>query len=278
MTGKRVVFIISATIASYKALEVIRLLRKSGVEVFPVLTPNARDFVTPMTVSVLSEHRVFEDFSDLEEGYGMGHIELSRCSDLVVVCPSSADIMAQYACGLGGSLATALLLASDKPAVMFPAMNPNMWENPATQANVELLRNRGVDVVEPDWGETACGEVGKGRLLAVEEIFSKIIEKLNSSNKDLEGRHVLITAGPTYESLDAVRVISNRSSGKQGYSLAREAKRRGARVSLVSGPVAEKEIKGLEIHRVETANQMLETCQSLLPADIMIACAAGCDW
>ena len=280
--SKRVVFIMSATIASCKALEVIRLLRKAGVVVIPVLTSSAREFVTPTSVSVLSEHKVVEDFSDLDEGYGMGHIELSRSSDLVVVCPASADIMAQSCCGLSGSVATALLLASNKPLMMFPAMNPSMWDHLATKNNIELLRKRGVDVVEPDCGETACGEFGKGRLLPVEEIFGKIMKKLNICNGEkgleLKGRHVLITAGPTYESLDAVRVLSNRSSGRQGYALAREAKERGGRVSLVSGPVAQKEIDGVDTYRVESANQMLEASQSLLPADIMIACAAVCDW
>ena len=274
---KRVLLIVSGGIAAYKALELIRLLRRDDIAVTCVLTRAGAEFVTPLSLQALSETRVYTDLFSLTDESEMGHIQLSRAADLVVVAPASADILARMAAGLADDLATTLLLATDKPVLVAPAMNVRMWDHAATQANLHQLRARGVRVVGPDEGPMACGEYGFGRLAEPPAIRAAIIDMLVGA-RPLSGRHALVTSGPTHEAIDPVRYIANRSSGRQGHAIAAALLELGARVSLVSGPVAEPPPAGVELHRVETAAQMLEACRAVLPADIAICAAAVADW
>jgi phosphopantothenoylcysteine decarboxylase/phosphopantothenate--cysteine ligase len=277
MMGKRVLLIVSGGIAAYKALELIRLLRGRGCEVTCVLTENGAQFVTPLSLQALSESKVYTDLFSLTDESEMGHIQLSRSADLVVVAPASADILAKMAAGLASDLASTLLLATDKPVLVAPAMNVRMWLHAATVANMALLASRGIHVVGPDEGAMACNEYGPGRLAEPPAILAAI-EALLSPSLPLSGRHVLVTSGPTHEPIDPVRYIANRSSGRQGHSIAAAVVALGARVTLVSGPVLVPDPAGVVVKHVESAQQMLEACQAALPADVAIFAAAVADW
>ncbi len=279
MNGKRILLIVGGGIAAYKACELVRLIRKAGGSVRCVLTGAGAEFVTPMTLAALSEQPVHTSLWDLEDEVEMGHIQLSREADLVVVCPATADLLARMAAGIAGDLATTLLLATDKPVLAAPAMNVRMWEHEATKRNVARLRADGVTVIEPEEGEMACGEFGPGRLPEPDAILRAIRSAVdpNAAGR-LTGRHVLVTAGPTHERIDPVRVIANRSSGKQGFAIAGALAALGARVTLVAGPVGLATPDGVDRIDVETAHEMDIAVQSALPADAAVLVAAVADW
>ena len=274
---KRVLLIVSGGIAAFKALELIRLLRARECGVTCVLTEAGAQFVTPLSLQALSEGRVYTDLFSLTDESEMGHIQLSRSADLVVVAPASADILAKMAAGLAGDLASTLLLATDKPVLVAPAMNVRMWQHAATVANMALLAARGIHVVGPDEGAMACNEFGPGRLAEPPAILAAI-EALLAPARPLAGRHALITSGPTHEPIDPVRYIANRSSGRQGHAIAAALAELGARVTLVSGPVSVPDPIGVAVKRVESARQMLDACQAALPADVAVFAAAVADW
>ena len=278
MTKARILLIVSGGIAAYKSLELVRLLKKRGLAVRAVLTDSAGRFVTPLSMGVLTEDHVYGDMFDLKEEREIGHIQLSRQADLVVVAPATANILAKMAAGIADDLATTLLLATDKPVLAVPAMNVRMWDHAATQRNLAQLRADGVHIMEPDDGEMACGEFGKGRLPEPEAIAAEIEHLLSSKSKTLKGRHILITAGPTHEPIDPVRYIANRSSGKQGFAIAAAAAQAGARVTLVAGPVRLPTPPGVDRVDVETAREMLAAVEAALPADAAIMVAAVADW
>ena len=301
----KILLIVGGGIAAYKAAELIRGARKAGHEVTPVLTAGGAHFVTPMSLAALAESPVYTSLWDLKDEAEMGHIQLSRAADLVLVCPATADLIAKMAAGIADDLATTLLLATDKPVVIAPAMNVRMWQHEATQANVATLRARGVTVIDPDEGPMACGEFGPGRLPEPEAILhflsssplGKVAPKATEgfapldppppsalraatspNGEDLKGTHILITAGPTHEPIDPVRVIANRSSGKQGFAIAAAAAAAGARVTLITGPVALPTPGGVARIDVETAQQMADAVEAALPADVAILVAAVADW
>jgi phosphopantothenoylcysteine decarboxylase/phosphopantothenate--cysteine ligase len=278
MKSPRILLIIGGGIAAYKSLELIRELGRRGIASRAILTKAGAEFVTPLSVSALSGEKVYSELFDLTDETEMGHIELSRSADLVVVCPATADLMAKAAAGLANDLASTTLLATDKPVLMVPAMNVRMWEHAATKRNVAQLRADGIRVGEPDVGPMACGEFGPGRLPEVLAIVREIEAALAPPSKRLEGLHALVTAGPTREPLDPVRYISNHSSGKQGYAIAAALAAEGARVTLVSGPVALKAPDGVTFVPVETAREMLKACEDALPADVFVSVAAVADW
>lgn len=279
MQGKRILLIIGGGIAAYKASELVRLIRREGGAVTCVLTKSGSQFVTPMTLAALSENPVHTTLWDLDAEAKMGHIQLSRQADLVVVCPATADLMAKMAAGLADDLATTLLLATDKPVLAVPAMNVRMWQHPATVRNVATLRSDGVDVIAPDEGPMACGEFGPGRLPEPPAILAAIGAKLGGMPTGrLAGKHVLVTAGPTHEPIDPVRYIANRSSGKQGFAIAAAAARAGARVTLVAGPVTLPTPLGVTRVDVETARDMAAAVAAALPADAAVMVAAVADW
>jgi phosphopantothenoylcysteine decarboxylase/phosphopantothenate--cysteine ligase len=277
LSGRRVLLIVSGGIAAYKALELIRLLRQSGCAVRCVLSAGGAQFVTALSLQALSEDRVYTDLFSLTDESEMGHIQLSRGADLVVVAPASADLLAKMAAGLADDLASTLLLATDKTVLVAPAMNTRMWSHAATVANMAILAARGVRVVGPDEGAMACNEYGPGRLAEPPAILAAI-EALLNGPKPLAGRHALVTSGPTHEPIDPVRYLANRSSGRQGHAIAAALAGLGARVTLVSGPVALADPPGVRVRRVETARQMLEACEAALPADIAVCAAAVADW
>ncbi len=279
MQNKRVLLIIGGGIAAYKALDLIRKLKQNGVSVRVILTRAGAKFVTPLSLATLSGEPVEDDLFDAGKEAEIGHIRLSRDADLVVVAPATADLLAKMANGLADDLATTCLLATDKPVLAVPAMNVRMWRHPATERNVAQLHRDGVRFVGPETGEMACGEYGPGRMAEVTEIIKAIALNLSELHDEpLLGRHVLITAGPTYEPIDPVRFIGNRSSGKQGYALAAAAARLGADVTLVSGPTGLKAPSNVKTIHVETAREMLAAVQAALPADIAILAAAVADW
>jgi len=273
----RILLIVGGGIAAYKACELIRGLRRAGHGVRCVLTDGGAQFVTPMTLAALSEAPVHTSLWDLKDEAEMGHIQLSRQADLVVVAPATADLLARMAGGLADDLATTLLLATDKPVLAVPAMNVRMWQHPATVANVATLRARGVTVMEPDEGPMACGEYGPGRLPEPDAILAAI-EGYRAPAQTLAGRHVLVTAGPTHEPIDPVRYLANRSSGKQGFAIAAACAARGARVSLIAGPVALPTPPGVDRIDVETARDMANAVAQALPADAAVMVAAVADW
>jgi len=276
--AKRILLIVSGGIAAFKALELIRLLRRAGSEVTCVLTRNGAQFVTPLSLQALSESKVYTELFSLTDESEMGHIQLSRCADLLVVVPASADILARMAGGLADDLASTVLLATDKPVLVAPAMNVRMWQHAATQANMALLSRRGVHIVGPVEGTMACNEFGPGRMSEPAEILAAIQDLLTPSARPLAGKHAIVTSGPTHEPIDPVRYIANRSSGRQGHAIAAALVGLGARVTLVSGPVTVPDPAGVTVHRVETAGQMLDACQSALPADVAVFAAAVADW
>ncbi len=275
---KRILLIVGGGIAAYKACELVRLIRKAGHSVTCVVTAGGQHFVTPMTLAALSENQVYTTLWDLKDEAEMGHIQLSRAADLVVVAPATADLMAKMAAGIADDLATTLLLATDKPVLAAPAMNVRMWQHAATQRNVATLRADGVAVLEPDEGPMACGEFGAGRLPEPDAILRAIEDALAPSSGRLAGKHILVTAGPTHEPIDPVRYIANRSSGKQGFAIAGALAALGARVTLVAGPVALPTPAGVERVDVETARDMAAAVDAALPADAAVMVAAVADW
>jgi phosphopantothenoylcysteine decarboxylase / phosphopantothenate---cysteine ligase len=275
---KRVLLILSGGIAAFKGLETVRLLRKAGLGVTCVTTENATHFVTPLSLQALSENKVYGDLFSLTDESEMGHIQLSRSADLLVVAPATANLLAKMAAGIADDLASTVLLATDKPVLVAPAMNVRMWLHPATQANIATLRARGVHVVGPDEGAMACNEYGPGRMSEPPAILTAIEALLYPPPRPLTGRHVLVTSGPTHEPIDPVRYIANRSSGRQGHAIAAALAALGARVTLVSGPVTVPDPAGVTIVRVESAREMLDACQNALPADAAVFAAAVADW
>jgi len=276
---KRVLLIIGGGIAAYKCLELIRRARETGIQVRVVMTRAAHEFVTPLSVGALTGQPVMTELFDLDAEREIGHIRLARDADLLVVAPATADLMAKMAGGHADDLATAVLLATDKPVLVAPAMNPHMWRHPATRRNVEILGSDGAAFIGPNDGEMAeSGEAGPGRMAEPAEILDAIETLLGPAEGPLTGRHVLVTAGPTHEPIDPVRYIANRSSGTQGYSIASAAARLGAEVTLVSGPTNLDNPRGVRTIRVETATDMLAAVKTALPADIGIFAAAVADW
>ncbi len=279
MTQQRILLIIGGGIAAYKACELVRLIRKHGHAVTCVLTEGGAHFVTAMTLAALSENPVHTTLWDLKNEVEMGHIQLSRQADLIVVCPATADLMARMAAGIADDLATTLLLATDKPVMAVPAMNVRMWQHAATVRNVATLRASGVTVLDPDVGPMACGEFGPGRLPEPEAVWAAIAAQLCARNSGpLLGQHVLITAGPTHEPIDPVRYIANRSSGKQGFAIAAAAAQAGARVTLIAGPVTLATPPGVTRIDVETAREMAAAVDAAMPADVAVMVAAVADW
>lgn len=288
MDGKRILLIVGGGIAAYKSLDLVRRLKERGASVRAILTRGGAEFVTPLSLSVLTEEKTFTDLFDLKDEAEIGHIRLSREADLVVVAPATADLLAKMAHGLADDLASTVLLATDKQVLAAPAMNVRMWHHAATQRNLATLRQDGIAFVGPEEGEMACGEYGLGRMAEPQAILAAIEKMLGAEAvepragatpiRSLAGRRVLITSGPTLEPIDPVRYIANRSSGKQGHALARAAVALGADVTLVTGPVALPDPISARVVRVETAQQMLAAALEALPADIAICAAAVADW
>jgi phosphopantothenoylcysteine decarboxylase/phosphopantothenate--cysteine ligase len=276
LNGRRVLLIIGGGIAAYKSLELIRALQKRGASVVPVMTRAASEFVTPLSVSALSGHKVFQDLFDLTDEAEMGHIELSRSADLIIVAPATGDLMAKMALGMASDLATTLLLATDTPVMIAPAMNVRMWEHAGTQRNLKTLRADGIHVCGPDEGDMACGEFGFGRMTEPDAIADAASDIL--LNGPLKGKHIVVTSGPTHEPIDPVRYIANRSSGSQGTAIANALAALGARVSFITGPARAEMPEGCEIIHVETACEMLDAVQNALPCDGAVFAAAVADW
>ena len=273
----RVLLIVSGGIAAYKSLELVRLLRRDGIAVTAVLTEGGAQFVTPLSLQALTEDKVYSSLWSLTDESEMGHIQLSRAADLLVVAPASANMLAKMAAGMADDLASTVLLATDKPVLVAPAMNHRMWMHPATQANMATLRARGVQAAGPEEGAMACNEHGFGRL-AEPPVILAAIQALLHPARPLAGRHALVTSGPTHEPIDPVRYLANRSSGRQGHAVAAALAGLGACVTLVSGPVGIADPPGVLVRRVETAEQMLAACTAALPADVAVCAAAVADW
>lgn len=280
LSGRSVLLIVAGGIAAYKTPDLIRRLRERGAAVRVVLTDGGAQFVTPLTLQAVSEDTVYQDLWSLTDESTMGHIQLSRAADVVLVAPATANILARMAHGLADDLATTVLLATDKPVLVAPAMNVRMYEHAATQANLALLASRGVGIIGPDEGAMACGEYGPGRMVEPLSIVARLVDWFaeRDAPRPLAGRHALVTSGPTHEPIDPVRYIANRSSGKQGHAVAAALAALGARVTLVSGPVRLPDPAGVKVVPVETAAEMLAACQAALPADIFVAAAAVADW
>ncbi|GHE99816.1 phosphopantothenate synthase [Aliiroseovarius zhejiangensis] len=276
LAGKHILLIIGGGIAAFKALDLIRRLRERGAEVTPVLTRAGQEFVTPLSASGLAAQKVYTDLFDLTDEAEMGHIELSRAADLVVVAPATADLLGKMAGGLANDLASTLLMATDKRVLVAPAMNVRMWEHPANQRNVATLKEDGVLFVGPTDGAMACGEFGAGRMSEPLDIVAAVEAALMDG--PLRGKHVLVTSGPTHEPIDPVRYIANRSSGAQGTALARALSALGANVTFVTGPADVPPPGGVTVFRVQTAQQMLDAVQAALPADAAVFAAAVADW
>jgi Phosphopantothenate-cysteine ligase (EC 6.3.2.5)/Phosphopantothenoylcysteine decarboxylase (EC 4.1.1.36) len=277
LAGKRILLIVSGGIAAYKSLELVRLLRREGAGVRAVLTKGGAEFVTALSLQALCEDRVYTDLFSLTDESEMGHIQLSRSADLLVVAPASADLLARMATGQADDLATTVLLATDKPVLAAPAMNVRMWQHPATVANLAILRSRGVSFVGPDEGAMACGEFGPGRLAEPPVILDAISDML-TPRRPLAGRHAIVTSGPTHEAIDPVRYLANRSSGRQGHAIAQALAEAGARVTLISGPVALPDPPGVTTRHVVSAREMHDAVRAALPAEIAVMCAAVADW
>lgn len=308
---KQILLIVAGGIAAYKSLELVRILRRHNINVRAVMTKSAAEFVTPLSLGVMTEDNVYGDMFDLKDEREIGHIQLSRQADLVVICPATANLMAKMSAGIADDLATTILLATDKPVMAVPAMNVRMWNHPSTQRNINQLREDGVMVMTPDSGAMACGEFGPGRLPEPPEITREICahlgvsfderlcqgqspttqspatqspatqsntQNITANNQALAGKHILITAGPTHEAIDPVRYIANRSSGKQGFAIADAAAKMGAHVTLIAGPVSLPTPNGVNRINVETALEMQAAVQDALPADCAIMVAAVADW
>ena len=276
LAGKQILLIVSGGIAAYKAAVLVRRLKDAGATVVPILTKGGAQFITPLTLAGLAEHPVYQDLFSLKDESEMGHIRLAREADLILVAPASADLIGRMAAGLADDLASTTLLAADGPVAIAPSMNPVMWANPATQANVHALMARGVHVWGPADGDMACGEIGSGRLTEPEDLVA--LAEAFFAPKPLAGKRALVTSGPTHEPVDPVRVMANRSSGQQGQAVAAALAAAGADVTLVTGPVALPPPVGVQVQRVETADDMLAAAQAALPADIAVFAAAVADW
>jgi phosphopantothenoylcysteine decarboxylase/phosphopantothenate--cysteine ligase len=276
--GQRILLIIAGGIAAYKSLELIRRLSERGVRVRCILTAAGAQFITPLAVASLSGERAFSDLFSLTDEAEMGHIRLSREADLVVVAPATADLIAKMTHGLADDLASTTLLATDKPVLIAPAMNPQMWGHAATRRNIATLSGDGVQLVGPNPGDMACGETGVGRMAEPDQIVAAIEALLRPAERPLQGFRALVTSGPTYEVIDPVRFIANRSSGKQGPAIAAALASAGAEVTLVSGPVHEPDPSGVHVVRVESALEMLQACQTARPVDVAVCAAAVADW
>jgi phosphopantothenoylcysteine decarboxylase/phosphopantothenate--cysteine ligase len=279
LAGKRILLIISGGIAAYKSLDLIRRLRERGVEVRPVMTAGAQEFVTPLAVGALSSGHVYTDLFSREDEQDVGHIRLARDCDLICVAPATADLMAKMANGLANDLASTVLLATNRPVLLAPAMNPAMWSHPATRRNVETLRRDGIRFIGPMAGEMAeSNEAGEGRMAEPLQIVASIEALMDDAPKPLAGKKAIVTSGPTHEPIDPVRYIANRSSGKQGHAIATHLARLGAQVTLVSGPVTIPDPAGVNVIHVESAREMIEAVTNALPADIGVFVAAVADW
>lgn len=276
LADKRILLIIGGGIAAFKALDLIRRLRERGASVTPVLTRAAEEFVTPLSTSALAASKVYRDLFDLTDEAEMGHIELSRAADLVVVAPATADLMAKMAHGHANDLASTLLMATDKRVLIAPAMNVKMWEHPATQRNLATLRGDGILTVGPDAGPMACGEFGPGRMAEVPQIVEAVEAALGGG--PLAGKRAIVTSGPTHEPIDPVRYIANRSSGAQGTAIAAALRDLGAEVVFVTGPATVPPPPGVQVVAVETARQMRDAVMGALPADLGVFAAAVADW
>jgi phosphopantothenoylcysteine decarboxylase/phosphopantothenate--cysteine ligase len=277
LTGKRILLVVSGGIAAYKSLELIRRLREKGARVRCILTRGGAEFVTPLSLAALSGEKVYGELFDLTDEAEMGHIQLSRDADLLVVAPASADLLAKMAQGRADDLASTALLATDKAVLVSPAMNVRMWDHAATQANLATLRERGVHTVGPNEGDMACGEYGFGRMAEPQEILAAIEATLGLPGP-LSGLRALVTSGPTHEPIDPVRYIANRSSGKQGHAIATALARHGAETTLVSGPSLLADPPGLKTIHVQTAEEMLAACRAALPVEVAVCAAAVADW
>ena len=277
LSGKKILLIISGGIAAYKALELIRELKKSGASVRCIITNGGKQFITPLSVAALTEENVYDDLWSLKDETEMGHIRLSREADLVLVAPASANLIAQMTHGLAEDLASTTLLATNRPVMICPAMNPMMWNHQATQDNIATLKMRGIQIIDPAAGDMACGETGVGRLPEPQDILNQVI-LFFKNNKPLAGLKSLVTSGPTYEAIDPVRFIGNRSSGKQCHAIAQSLSDMGASVTLISGPVNIPDPKGVQTIHVVSAQAMLDACENTLPTDITICAAAVSDW
>jgi phosphopantothenoylcysteine decarboxylase/phosphopantothenate--cysteine ligase len=286
LQNAKILLIISGGVAAYKSLELIRLLKKSGASVRCILSKGGAQFITPLSVASISGAPVYDDLWSLKDETEMGHIRLSREADLIVIAPASANMMAKMAHGIADDLASTTLLAADKTVLIAPAMNYKMWEHPATQANIQTLKSRGVSMIGPNAGDMACGEHGMGRMAEPEEILEAIFLTLSPSpnplpdgERALYGRRAIITAGPTFEAIDPVRFIGNRSSGKQGFEIAKAMALAGAKVTFIHGPLSFTPIEAnIKAVSVTSAAEMLKACESALPADIFIGAAAVADW
>ena len=292
LDGKRILLIVAGGIAAYKSLELIRRLAERGASARCVLTAGGAQFVTPLSLAALSGEQVYQELFDLKDESEMGHIELSRQADIVVVAPATADLLAKMAAGLADDLASTLLLATDKPVLVAPAMNTRMWEHPATRRNIATLAADGVLSVGPGAGDLACGEVGAGRMSEPLEIVAAIEAALEAgavapgmsalearpASGPLTGRRALVTSGPTHEAIDPVRYIANRSSGRQGHAIAEALARDGCETVLISGPSEQPDPAGVTVLRVESAREMLAACEKSLPVDIAVCAAAVADW
>ena len=276
LIGKRILLIIGGGIAAYKSLDLIRRLRERGAIVTPVMTKAAGQFVTPLSVAALAGEKLYQNLFDLTDEADMGHIELSRSADLLLVAPATADLMAKMAHGHANDLASTVLLATDTPVIVAPAMNVRMWQHPATQRNIASLQADGIDFVGPDDGDMACGEYGPGRMSEPLAIVAAVSAKLAVG--PLLGKRIVLTSGPTHEPIDPVRYIGNRSSGRQGSALAVALAALGAEVVFVTGPAQMASPDGVQVVPVETAQQMLEAVEAALPADAVVCAAAVADW
>ncbi len=281
LQGKRILLIVAGGIAAYKCLELVRRLRERDVLVRCVLTPAGARFVTPLSLQALSEDKVYQELFSLTDESEMGHIRLSREADLVVVAPATADIVAKMAQGRADDLASTVLLATDKTVMVAPAMNVEMWNHAATRRNIEILRGDGVRIIGPGEGDLACGETGPGRMVEPAEILQVVVRYfgiLAAGGQSLAGRRALVTSGPTFEAIDPVRYIANRSSGRQGHAIAAALDLLGAEVSLVSGPTALPDPRGIRVTHVESALEMQAACEAALPVDVAVCAAAVADW
>lgn len=276
-SGKRVLLIVAGGIAAYKCLELIRILRSREFSVRCILTRAGAQFVTPLSLASLSGDKVYEDLFSLTDENEMGHIELSRDADLLVVAPATANILSKMCAGIADDLATTALLATDKPVMAAPAMNVRMWEHMATQENIAALQSRGVRMIGPDQGDMACGEWGFGRMAEPAAIADAVQSRFRARDR-LKGRRAIVTSGPTFEAIDPVRYIANHSSGRQGHAIARALADHGAETILISGPTALCDPPGVEVRRVQSAEDMLAACQQALPVDIAVCAAAVADW
>ena len=279
LTNKRILLIITGGIATYKVPDIIRKIQEEGATTQCVVTDNATKFITPLTLGSVSHGKIYQNLFDLKDEIEMGHIQLSRKADLILVIPATANFIAKMAHGLADDLATTTILAANKPIMIVPAMNAHMWSHHTTQKNIKTLQENGIQLIEPEQGMMACGETGYGRLPKTSEIINIVIQHFShASHRPLAGKRALVTAGPTHEPIDPIRFISNHSSGKQGYAIAESLAHLGAETTLISGPVPLSPPSHVTIQSVKTADEMYKACQTALPCDIAVMTAAVSDW